>query len=58
MASTEKYATHCSIKNIKSRMKGINSNFSFKYVDQNQVFKETKKLDRNKASQKMISQSI
>ena len=30
---------------------------SFKFVDQSQVFKEIKKLDGNKANQKMISQS-
>ena len=27
----------------------INSNFSFKFVDQDQVFKEIKKLDGNEA---------
>ena len=31
LASIEKYATHSSIKNINSRMSGINSNFSFKF---------------------------
>ena len=63
LASTEKYATHSSIKNIKSRMNDLISNFSFKFVDQDQVFKEIKKLDENKTGQKiyiyiyMISQS-
>ena len=38
-------------------MNDINSNFSFKFVDQDQVFKNVKMLDGNKASQKMISQS-
>lgn len=38
-------------------MNGINSNFSFKFVNQDQLFKEIKKLDANKASQKIISQS-
>ena len=33
-------------------MNGINSNFSFKFVDQDQAFKEMKKLDGNKAGQK------
>ena len=33
-------------------MNGVNSNFSFKIVDQDQVFKEIKKLDWNKASLK------
>ena len=28
-------------------MNDINSNFSFKFVDQDQVFKEIKKLDGN-----------
>ena len=28
------------LKNIKSRMNSINSNFSFEFVDQDQVFKE------------------
>ena len=31
----------------------INSNFSFKFVDQDQVFKEIKKLGGNKDSQKI-----
>ena len=31
----------------------INSNFSFKFVDQDQVFKEIKKLCGNKDSQKI-----
>ena len=56
MALVEKHATLSSIKNIKSRMNGINSNFSLKFVDQNQVFKELK-LDGNKARQKIKSQS-
>ena len=30
-------------------MNDINSNFSFKFVDQDQVFKEIKKLDGNEA---------
>ena len=30
-------------------MNDINSNFSFKFVDQEQVFKEIKKLDGNEA---------
>ena len=33
-------------------MNGINSNFPFKFVDQDQVFKEIKMLDGNEASQK------
>ena len=33
-------------------MNDINSNFSFKFVDQDQVFKNAKMLDGNKASQK------
>ena len=37
---------------IKSRINGINSNSSFKYVDQDQVFKEIKKLDGKKANSK------
>ena len=36
-------------------MNGLISNFSFKFIDQDQVFKEIKKLDENKASQKKIS---
>ena len=52
MASNENYATYCNIKNIENRMNGVNSNFSFKIVDQDQVFKEIKKLDWNKASLK------
>ena len=48
----EKYATHCNIKNIKCRMNEINSNFSFKFVAQDQFFKEIKKLDGNKSSRK------
>ena len=34
LASIEKYATHPSIENIKSRMNGVNSSFSFKFADQ------------------------
>ena len=56
MGLVEKHATLSSINNIKSRMNGINSNFSLKFVDQNQVFKELK-LDGNKARQKIKSQS-
>ena len=52
LASTEKYATHSTIKMIKSRMNDIKSNFFSKFFDQVQVFKEIKKLDGNKASQK------
>ena len=33
-------------------MNDINSNLSFKFFNQNQVFKEIKKLDENKASRK------
>ena len=33
-------------------MNDINSNFCFKFVDQDQVFKNVKMLDGNKASQK------
>ena len=33
-------------------MNDINSNFSLKFVDQDQVFKNVKMLDGNKASQK------
>ena len=49
LTSVGKYATYSSIKTIKSRMNDINSNFSFKFVDQDQVFKEIKKLDGNEA---------
>ena len=52
LASTEEYATHSTIEIIKSRMNGIKSNFFFNFVDQDQVFKEFKKLDGNKASQR------
>ena len=57
LTSIEKYSSHPSVKNIKSKMNGTNLNFSFKFVKQDQVFKEIKKLDRNKASKKMIFQS-
>ena len=56
LASIEKHATHPSIKNFKSNMNGINSNFSFKFVNRDQTFNEIKKLGENKASQTMISQ--
>ena len=39
LASIEKYATHSNLKSISSSMNGINSIFSFKFVDQNQVLK-------------------
>ena len=52
MTSNENYATHSNIKNIKSRMNGINSKFFSKIVEQDQVFKESKKIDGNKASLK------
>ena len=52
LASTEKYAPHSTIEIIKSRMNDIKSNFFFNFVDQDQVFKEIKKLDGNKASQR------
>lgn len=38
-------------------MHAIDSNYSFKFVDQDQVLKEIKKLDGNKASKKIIFQS-
>ena len=38
-------------------MNDINSNFSFKFIYQDKVFKEIVKLDWNKGSQKMIFQS-
>ena len=57
LASVKKYATPSSIKNIKRTMNGSDSNFRFTFFDQDQVFKEIKKLDRNKTSQKLISQS-
>ena len=57
LASVEKYATHSSIRNIKIRMNGINSNLYFKFFDQDQVFKEIEELDRNSTSQKMIFRS-
>ena len=42
LVSIKKYATHSSIKNIKSRMNGINSNFLFRFVDQDQDLKKLK----------------
>ena len=52
LAATEKYATHSTIEIMKSRRNDIKSNFFFNFVDQDQVFKEIKKLDGNKASQR------
>ena len=57
LTSVEKYASHSNIRNNKIRMHAIDSNCSFKFVDQDQVFKEIKKLDGNKASKNMIFQS-
>ena len=37
LASIEKYATHSNLKNNSSSMNSINSIFTFKFVDQNQV---------------------
>ena len=57
LASIEKYATHSSIKNIKSRMNGVNSIF-FKFVDKDQVLKEIlKSWVEIKPAKKMIYQS-
>ena len=52
LALIKKHATHSSIKNIKSRINGINSNLSFIFVHRNQAFKEMEKLDGNKAGEK------
>ena len=57
LASVEKYATHSSIKNIKSKMNVVNSNFFFIFVDHDQGFNEIKRFNGHKTSQKMISQS-
>ena len=57
LVSIEKYATHSSIKNIKSRMNGINSNFLFRFVDQDQGLKKLKSQMEIKITKKMVSLS-
>lgn len=64
LTSTEKYVSQPSIKSIKVTMNGTNSNFSFKFVNQDHIFYKVNVIDGNKASKrsdipnKIIKQNI